>query len=574
MRAISVICGLLLSCSLSAQLAYTYDTLDLNTRTHGVIDSMDYKAADLAVSFEGGRSLLSAEGLSLDRLFDDYTNQVFQGFYTWKPLRYTRIPHLGFSYTFGGQGSQYLSASYAQVFDQGLVLNVNYDRKSATGVIRNTNFSNDNVALRLEKKGNIYSFKVDGAYRTDSIHHAGGLLDSLGDLSLELTPVNKNNAASRSQRGELHFTNYLNFSGDSVSQIGLTTKHSYQILNRRYFEIDTLYAIYDNVFIDSVSTADKYNHASVSNSAGFYIWKNAFYIDGRIGHRYWRFNNLGNDFDTTEIDLSSSLIWKRSDIQIQNQFNFNLIGGFNEWSNRFSANYQRGKLNVGGKLALINEAPDPIMRSYRSNNYSYDLSSVELQSMLKVGGSLSYVYSPKLSVTGFTDYAGLDKTYLFNDSIWTNSTGSLNMLSIGGSGNLTLGKFHFHPKVVYSVQSEGYLPDFQGYLRVYAKTGVFKAKKLLTAVGVDLSYVSAFNHRAYIPGMDSYNWLTTPLKTPMTQPLTNLHAFLSFEIDNFRFYTRFENIGSFWSSRDNEELEGYPLNGTRLKIGVTWDFFN
>jgi hypothetical protein len=345
-------------------------------------------------------------------------------------------------------------------------------------------------------------------------------------------------------------------------------------LNRRYFEVDTLYGIYDTTLIDSVSTSDKYNYASISNSAGLYIWKNAFYLDGKVIHRYWRFNNLGNDFDTTEIDLSSNLTWKRSDIQLTNQFNFNLVGGFNQWRNKFSILYKRDKLTVSGKLSLINDAPDPVKRSYRSNNYAYDLAAIELQNILKIGGQLSYTQSPKLKVNAFADYAGLNKVYLFNDSVWTNTTGSLNMLSLGVSGNLKLGKFNFHPKAIYSIQAENYVPTFQGYLRAYFKAGVFKAKKLITVIGTDLSFTTAFNHRAYIPTMDTYYWLGSPQDTPLTQPLVNLHAFLSFGIDNFRFFTRFENIGYFWSVKTNEELEGYPLNGTRLKIGVTWDFFN
>jgi len=56
--------------------------------------------------------------------------------------------------------------------------------------------------------------------------------------------------------------------------------------------------------------------------------------------------------------------------------------------------------------------------------------------------------------------------------------------------------------------------------------------------------------------------------------MVNLHFFASLGIDQFRFYARFENIGYFWNDRSILEAIGYPIAGTRVRVGITWDFFN
>jgi hypothetical protein len=73
--------------------------------------------------------------------------------------------------------------------------------------------------------------------------------------------------------------------------------------------------------------------------------------------------------------------------------------------------------------------------------------------------------------------------------------------------------------------------------------------------------------------MDSYNMFFAPGEN-QTNSLLNLHAFATFGIEEFRFYVRYENIGYFWSDRRTNEQFGFPISSTRLRVGLTWDFFN
>ena len=70
--------------------------------------------------------------------------------------------------------------------------------------------------------------------------------------------------------------------------------------------------------------------------------------------------------------------------------------------------------------------------------------------------------------------------------------------------------------------------------------------------------------------MDVFQWDNT-LVNPF---VSNLDAFAAFQIDEFRFYLRFENLGSLWNDLYREDVISYPLVQTRFRIGVSWDFFN
>lgn len=560
-----------------SQLTYEYDTLRLHNRIHGDLDSIDYKSGFLPASVDGGKTIFSQQGLSVNRLIDNYTAFGHQGFAPYRPMKFSALPYIGFSYSFGSKGAQFISGRYYHVFKDSLILNVEYDRSIATGYVRNTSFRRNNVNLQLERKGRRYSFQLMGMYLNDSLFHAGGVVwdtttaDNINNLGLEFISVNKAAASSNSQRGHAGLNNFINITRDSIRQLGLTTKHSYRLMNRRYLETDSLHLIYPEVNIDTFQTRDKHNLASISNAAGFFLFKKGFHIDALVEHTYWKFRNLGNDADTTEIDLRSDIVWRRKNIGIRNAFKFNLIGGFNAWTNRTSIDYRFKDFKVNGYVNLLNTAPEPIKRSYLSNNFAYDVSDIRLQNMLQAGGEIGTAFSnDKYKVSAFANYAGLSNIYLFDDTTWVRS-GSANMLEVGLSSAMKFGKFYVQPRLITAVQSEQYLPAIQGYLRVYLKTKVFKAKKMELVIGLDGSYISAFNYRTYTPAMDVYNWFATP---GQTKAMANAHFFFSFSISTFRFFARYENIGYFWNDRTSFEQHNYPIAGTRIRVGISWDFFN
>ena len=107
---------LFFSCSVFGQLNFDPDTVFYEHRMGGAIDTFDISNADLPTTFDGGRSILSQTGMSTASLFADITSRKMQRFATYTPLKFSALPHLGFAYSFGGQGSQYVRMDYSQAF--------------------------------------------------------------------------------------------------------------------------------------------------------------------------------------------------------------------------------------------------------------------------------------------------------------------------------------------------------------------------------------------------------------------------------------------------------------------------
>ena len=67
-------------------------------------------------------------------LYDDLSSRKFQRFSKFDPLKFSAIPHLGFAYSFGGQGAQFVRLDYSQAFSDHFLFNLKYSRNSGIGL--------------------------------------------------------------------------------------------------------------------------------------------------------------------------------------------------------------------------------------------------------------------------------------------------------------------------------------------------------------------------------------------------------------------------------------------------------
>jgi hypothetical protein len=107
--------------------------------------------------------------------------------------------------------------------------------------------------------------------------------------------------------------------------------------------------------------------------------------------------------------------------------------------------------------------------------------------------------------------------------------------------------------------------------RLMLKGGLFKAKRLKAYVGVDAQWVSAADRLSFLPYVNSLDLFSSSGTMP---GFTDLHAFMGFQIDVFRFFVRMEHIGYYWNDAQIQAVKGYPFAAPNLRFGVTWDFFN
>lgn len=563
-----------------AQLNETPDTLNFLTRILGPMDSVDYKSGDLPTTFESGQSLISPEGLSNRRLQQDYFYRGFTSFGNYSKQQFSAIPYLGFAYTFGTTGSQFLKARYVHAFKKGVLLNIKYDRNAGNGYLRNAVYRDDDVEMSLSYRAKRFSLRANGMYQTDSVLHPGGVnLVTAQDSNiltingLEFVSVNKQETGSKAQRGKARLQTYLNILRDSARQIGITSYHDFKLFNRRYQEInriDSLFNVYDSIYIDSTETRDKYNYAQFNNGLGVYFSSPKLYVDGIVDYGFWRVNNLNNSFDSTELNVRSTIFLNLRKVQFKNQFKFNIFGNFNEFCNRASLNFWHRLFDVSAFADWTSEAPVPFKRSFVSNNFKWSTSGLKLQNKLNVGGSFKYKATPNIWVSLGANYLNMNNVYLYQNQSWQQDATGINSIQLKLRSKLRFGVFNIHPAVTYSATTSKYLPDLQAYLRMFVDLKLFKAKKLALAIGVEGSYITNFTNRSYVPAIGMYNWNNLGNIPSMG----NASTFVTLGLSTFRFYVRYENFGALWNNRFVEEMNGYPIPGGRIRFGITWDFFN
>jgi len=93
---------------------------------------------------------------------------------------------------------------------------------------------------------------------------------------------------------------------------------------------------------------------------------------------------------------------------------------------------------------------------------------------------------------------------------------------------------------------------------------------MISYTGIEMGYLSPFNSIGYLPQLGVLTFAPTGKEVP-EQFL--LHYYAGFQIDEFKFFIRLENIHSFWSNRTLQQMSGYPVTPLQIKLGITWDFF-
>ena len=552
------------------------DTINFSYRTGGKIDSIDlYNAFHLSNLPGGGFNLrgntfdalqfYKQPGLLNSRSIPDNI-----------PLRTSAFPHLGFTYSFGSKANQFFGVDYTHAFGSNALLNVQILRNSSNGFMRNAAFKNNLLQIDFRRKGDFYSVNLRGYYQNDTtgLNH-GVVNDSVIDqFGLIFAPVRSDVAGSRIRQGNLVLENYFNLLKDSAKGFGIYTKHAYDVVNRVYWERDSIYALYPVINIDSFSTRDQHQTASLKNTGGLYLSGKNLTLQGGIYYRYWDYQNLGTHRDTTEIGLDGKLNFRSGSLSLEDELTFNIIGAANEFRNSLKAGYNFKGIGLVGNFILEGLLPEPHQRFYFANNYSYELTEMKLQKRTLLNLRAEYPFGNEQKIgLSFTSLAMFDN-YFFIEDRWRNDTlSSVSVNTIKTDASVHYRFVYFQPSLQFNFNTSNFnfVPDYDLRARIFLKGRMFKAKKLETILGVDLAYTSSYNLLSYNSNLDVYMPMNSEVKF-QAQP--NLSVFAGFAIDVFRLYLRVENISYMFIDAKNQQAVGYPVYPGAIRIGLTWDFFN
>ncbi len=487
---------------------------------------------------------------------------------------FTGLPHLGFQYAFGSYGNQATKAEFHQFYRPQTHLHVNLHRVTSNGALRSSDFTLSDVNVQFFHQKKRYATHLDAYYGSYNYGENRGIeSDSLLPiLPIEFIPV-QGIGAAEIRKVDVNWQNYYRLLGDSLLGQGLKFQSRYELTGRVYEEQDFQGLNYENIYIDTFNTRDQHQTASVKNGGGYYFSSNYFQFDATLNHRLWRYQNLGQFRDTNEVFVQSNLWVKLGDFQLRNTFYLNTVGALGELANLANASVDvADKFHVSGRLLFENRLPIPHQRFYAGNNVQWQLNTLNAQQILNIGGQAAYGDSNK--VIAQVDWTNVTNGLYFINNIWRQDT--LGLLSVGAmtlKGELHVGSFHFYPSatVRFNTTNFAFQPNFSTRNRIVYKTKLFKTKRLIFALGADVGYDTEYNHF-------TYNNLTGTLDPNssvfLTPSMMRVNAFTAFQISQFRFFIRAENVDYFWNPETNRIDTNFPIMPFFIRIGLSWDFFN
>jgi len=573
----SLVCCLLVFGKFHAQVdLYTnlVDTLKISNRLGDELDSIDLAFTIQSATFPGGGRGNIANTLPIDFFNQNYGGVEFRNFSSWHKMKFSSLPHLGFGYVFGSQGTQFVSANYQQAFGAKNLLNINYDAMKNNGFLRNSVTNQHDVQLQFQRISKIHSMKFKGNYLRKDIGQSGGLVsDSLiDDFGLVFLPVLKSDAQSRYRGARLQLENYLDLlTKDSLKATGIYVTNEMRIMNHRYVETGDLIQSYGQINYDSSSTADQDQLSELLNGAGIYLKTNRMFFRAGLLSNFWRYSNLGYLNEVTEIGVDGQIGINIKGVDLKNHTNFNIAGANQEWFSNSSLILPLGKFKVSGRANFSSLLPEQFQRSYFGNHVQSSISKLEKQFRSDILARAAYTFNQSTNVELNIQSVNLVNNYFFVNNSWRNdSIGNLNYISVGAK--LETGYKILKVSFRGNFAAGKYVPKYLLQTRICLQGRLFKTRRLLAQIGVEGSVHDKYETLGYLPMLDAMQF--GPSGAFTTPQMANLHVFGGFEIAQFRFFFRVENIGYVWNESRNELLVGYPIPAMNIRIGITWDFFN
>lgn len=549
------------------------DSLNIDHRTSGSIDSVDLLGRRSVVNTPGMLFGLN-NGVPDLSIYQNHFTESFKSAFV-RNVRYSGLPHIGFGYSFGAQGSQIVDFAYEQVFRKKVIVNLDTKTFRSNGYLRNSTVDDRYGKLLVLVPGRLWSSELSSSISSSKVGLASGMRAGSDPATFPLIflPVNKSNASSNIRRSEVQMSNYFDLMAlDSIRAFGLMIENRLTVKDRIFLENDTLYGIYNFINIDSTSTRDKYQLSRIDNGAGLFSRNKNLYAAGLIQYNYWKYYNLSFDHDTVEIAVVGRVKYLKKSFYGEGELNYTFRGAGNSFSGRVDLGVKKDTWEVLSQLTFQNGWPDPFIRSYYANNieqewnYGSGTSTFNLKNRVLLKIKLPVVLQHELLSLN-------DGYWLMNDQLVNDQMTNIFVNRISLSTNFKYRGLSVQPLYTYtrSQQSIRPIPAHTIKGRVMLKGKVLKAKKMLAFLGADLFYSSSFDLLSFSPVWSSFNWDSS---TGINNGFADLSAFGGFEIEKFRFFIRFEHLGAIWNDSFMELQAGYTFPETSFRIGITWDFFN
>ena len=490
------------------------------------------------------------------------------------------LPHIGFSYTFGMQGAQRLGFEYQQVFKGGWVLNARISNVKSIGYFRNMELGKTDFETSVSKRSDRYGFSLTGRTSKLSRSWSGGVIDaSLLEVFAPLTvPVYKSSCNSELKYFDIEALGYLTIVDNGKYNIGISHKISVNGENRVFNERDTLAGLYPSIYFDSVSTNDQYQIGRLDNHSAIYFYNDHLAYSIGLSSTFWNYRNMNLYRDTIELNAFHDFKFQRNKLSFLHEASLNTVGAAQTWSSKNHLYYQHENWSFSLKSFMGQKLPAIFQRFYSANNTNYSNSNLSLQGYTSSSAEVNYT-TQTYDLSACYRLESNSGIYFYDKSIsnWSNQTALSSSIiqQLYLNSNFKFQKLKWQQKYVMTLSNlkKNIVPVHQLQGSIMTSLGLFKAKKLKVTFGLSYRLNSKTNVIPIIENIGVYDLLNVSDET-VKNPLFTMGAMLGMEIETFRFYIKFSNMGYFWNSPTWQYIEGIYLPESSLRVGLTWDFWN
>lgn len=552
------------------------DTLRSTNRTFGPADSLLHIMDGFSSNF-----FFQAQQNTL--LASDFLKPGFVAFAeaqrSVKPFLFSALPHLGFCYGFGAQGSQIIRLDYEQAFAQHTLLNLRYDRWQRTGFMRADDLRFSGLQIKLQQYGKAHELLLSFSNASDDRQWSGGIVDysDLNSIALELIPVLKETARTQKNAYDASLQFRYRIIGDSLNRLNFASYHAFHLQQRIYQEQGNLALFYPQTFFNSDTCIDTFRQQFIENRVGLNWSSPKFQVSSLLGLLQRQWSDPALVYDTLEVNWNNEIRYKSQQLHFMHENSVNLLGAAQGIRAQTKLHYTLAKTSLDLQHQYSNQWPFLMQRGYLSNLTNYTWSSPQKERYQQLNAQLNFRMQ-KLYLGFNAGVAAYANVYRFEQSSmsWTqfglSSTGSFATAST--QIKYQLGAFNLGTSYQYLAQNTAqFLPRHKASASLLWKGGVFKDKRLTMALEGKIQYQSRFQALVYLPFIESLDWVAT--QSASTQNgFFNAQLGIALEVKTFRFFVNIANLGSFWNQETISIVQGYPFPPLQIRLGLTWDFWN
>lgn len=493
-------------------------------------------------------------------------------------------PFTNIAYINASRKEQQFLIKHVQGFGKLLLFDFDFNKVSSPGAFVNQEANNTlfNANLKYESKKKNYLIKFSNRIERNSFQENGGLTN-LDDYELNVFDdeqnysVNLTTSNSFKKRYEYEVEQRLDLfqlSSDSIrgNQIYLKHQISYSTQQKVFYDTDPLSSIYNNVYLDSVSSIDSI-YTNNFNNMGFIGFRNNNYSAELFGQydlkRYQQSVGIDSNYHNAYIGFLGH--YKNNSLLVNTMVKYGIDGYRNgdiESELLLSFDSKRYKL-TSGVTYFLNE---PGLKSvyYNSNHFIWLNTSFEKQSTL--GLSVDFKLKEiKLDIKGSTKL--LNNTLYFDSLALANQDNNITSItSFSISKEYQLLSLHFRTALIYQVTTNETLfplPKMIGRQVVYYQKHIFKAN-LQFQFGVGFSYSTKYYGYAYMPAINEFY----VQKNTVLGYYPRVDIFINTHLKRAQIFLKYEHVNSGRNLEKSYITPGYPSLGKSLKFGVSWNIFD